>query len=209
MKTPFHLLFLLAVLLTPPAAPASTQPAEYAGMLEGHNSLRATLNLPPLRWSDTAARQAQSWADALAAQGCPLRYNPDERRRELYGENILKAWAQDAYPGWRRSVPEVLQRWQEEGRYYDHASHTCRAPAGKQCGQYLQMIWETTEVLGCGRARCETSEIWVCNYTPRGGQEGLKPYGNPPPAPPPEVAVGPLECSIQLGDGADLKPEDR
>lgn len=208
MKRRPHLLFLLAALLAPLAASASSQPSQYAGMLESHNSLRAALNLAPLRWSDTAARQAQSWADTLAAQGCPLRYNPDERRRELYGENILKAWAQQPYEGWRRSVPEVVQRWQEEGRYYDHGSHTCRAPAGKQCGQYLQMIWETTEVMGCGRARCETSEVWVCNYTPRGGQEGLKPYGNPPPAPP-EVTVGPLECSIQVGAGADLAAEDR
>ncbi|HEY0973894.1 MAG TPA: CAP domain-containing protein [Solimonas sp.] len=198
-----RLLLLLA--LVAPAAFANTQPADYAGMLEGHNALRVALKLPPLRWSTTAAQQAQSWADRLAAEGCALRYNPDDRRRELYGENILKAWSQQPYQGWRRTPADVVQRWQEEARYYDHATHTCRAPAGKQCGQYLQMIWETTEVMGCGRARCSTSEVWVCNYTPRGNQEDLKPYGNPPPPPPaPEVAVGALECRIQVGAGDDL-----
>lgn len=184
------------------------EPAAFAGMLDAHNALRSEVGVPPLRWSEIAAGQAQVWARQLAAEGCPLRYNPDPHRRELYGENILKAWAQQPYDGYRRSPTEVVQRWSEEASYYDHATHTCKAPAGRQCGQYLQMIWETTEVMGCAQARCPTAEVWVCNYTPRGGQENLKPYGNPPPEPPP-VVVEAFSCSIQVGDGVDLDRQRR
>lgn len=168
------------------------EPAAFAGMVAGHNALRAEFGLPPLRWSDTAARQAQAWADQLGREQCALRYNPDENRRQNYGENLYKSYSATPYAGFRRSVGDVLQRWRDEARHYDHGAHRCTAAVGQQCGQYLQMIWETTTDLGCGRARCDSGEIWVCNYTPRGGQAGLRPYGNPPPAPPAPA----LECPL-------------
>ncbi len=200
------LTLLAGLLLATPllAQTGDPEPAAFAGMVQGHNDLRTRLQLPPLRWSNQAARQAQGWADQLARERCTLRYNPDETRRELYGENLMRAHGAQPYEGWKRTAAQVVQRWSEEGQYYDHASHTCKAPGGTQCGQYLQMIWETTEVIGCGRARCDSAEVWVCNYTPRGGQEGLKPYGNPPPAPAPDVTVGALECRIQVGEGENL-----
>jgi pathogenesis-related protein 1 len=192
-----------------PAHAADREPAAFTGMLETHNALRSAVGVAPLRWSDLAAQQAQGWAAQLVAQDCPLRYNPDPRRRELYGENIFKAWAQQPYTGFRRNATEVARRWSEEAAFYDHRSHTCNAPAGRQCGQYLQMIWETTEVMGCAQARCRTAEVWVCNYTPRGGQENLKPYGNPPPSPPTEVVVDEYSCSIRVADGVDPAAPDR
>jgi hypothetical protein len=206
MKTSFLALLCGLLLLSgvAQAQPGDAEPADFAGMLQVHNDVRSRLQLPPLRWSREAARQAQGWADQLARENCALRYNPDERRRELYGENLMRAHGAEPYGGWKRTAAQVAQRWAEEGAQYDHASHTCRTQGGTQCGQYLQMIWDATEVVGCGRARCPASEVWVCNYTPRGGQEGLKPYGNPPPAPAPEVTVGALECRVQVAEGEDL-----
>lgn len=207
MKPRSLLALLVGLLLAGPvlAQSGDPEPPEFAGMLQVHNELRSRLQLPPLRWSGLAARQAQAWADQLSRENCALRYNPNETRRELFGENLMRAHGAEPYAGWKRAPAQVAQRWAEEGAQYDHASHTCRTQGGTQCGQYLQMIWETTEVMGCGRARCPASEVWVCNYTPRGGQEGLKPYGNPPPPPPqPEVTVGALECRIQVGEGENL-----
>lgn len=217
MKThaPIRLLRLAAALLlaaftasVPAQAPSTAEPADYAGMLAVHNSTRAAVGVPPLRWSAEAAAQAQGWANQLARENCATRYNPDPQRRELYGENILRASASGPYQGFRRQPAEVAARWAEEGRLYDHATHRCRMSGGTQCGQYLQMIWETTEVVGCGRARCETGEVWVCNYTPRGLQEDLKPYGNPLPqaAAPEPVVIGALECSAlpQVAPGVDV-----
>lgn len=189
-----RLSLLLILFALGPSAHADAEPPEYGGMLAGHNSLRSQLGLPPLRWSTANADSAQAWASELATQGCALRYSSDPARRETTGENLLKAWSTTAYDGFKRSPAAVVERWSSEGLYYRHAEQRCQAPQGRQCGQYLQMIWETTTELGCGRARCADGEVWVCHYTPRGNQEGLKPYGNPPPEPmaPPEV----LGCAI-------------
>ncbi len=185
-------------------AEATAEPAEFAGIVAAHNQARSPLGLRPLRWSDEAAGVAQGWANTLATQSCRAAYNPDPERRERYGENILRSSSSAPYQGWLRTPAEVVSRWQAEGEKYDHSAHQCRDRSGTQCGQYLQMIWEQTEVVGCGRARCESAEVWVCNYTPRGLQEGLKPYGNPPPPlPEPEVEVSALECRA-VGPGVDL-----
>ena len=183
---------LLASLLSLPAH-ADAEPADFAGTVAAHNALRAQVGTPPLQWSDANARSAQAWASQLASEGCPLRYSTDAARRETTGENLLQAFSTTPYEGWKRTPAAVVERWSSEGLYYNHGTQRCQAPQGRQCGQYLQMIWETTTEVGCGRARCDTREIWVCHYTPRGNQEGLKPYGNPPPEPvaPPEV----LGCS--------------
>lgn len=187
---------------------AATEPAGFAGILAAHNQPRAALGLRPLQWSDEAAAVAQGWANSLATQSCRAAYNPDPVRRERYGENVLRAYSSQPYQGWQRTPAEVVSRWEAEGRNYDHATHQCRDRSGTQCGQYLQMIWEETEVVGCGRARCETAEVWVCNYTPRGLQEGLKPYGKPAPTPEPQVeaAASELECKA-VGPGIDLPVE--
>lgn len=188
---------LLAALLLLSCLPAGAagEPPGFEGVVDAHNALRREVGVPPLRWSEAGARQAQGWAEQLAREHCVARYNPDETRRREWGENILRVTAAAPYEGFRRRAPEVVARWAAEGRQYDHRQHRCLQTGGTQCGQYLQMIWETTEEVGCGRARCESGEVWVCNYAPRGLQEDLKPYGNPPPEPPAPVTIGPLECS--------------
>lgn len=198
---PVVLLALLTA-LAPRLPAADAEPAEFAGMVAAHNALRARVGTPALAWSANAAQQAQSWAEQLAREDCALRYNPDPARRERYGENILKGYSAEPYDGYKRSPASVVERWTSEGLYYDHQAQLCSPPQGRQCGQYLQMIWETTQVLGCGRARCARGEIWVCDYTPRGGQEGMKPYGNPPPV------SEPLATDEVQGCSADtLMPE--
>ncbi len=192
MNVPTFAALLLMLVVT--AARADSEPPAFSGFVAAHNAVRAPLGLPPLAWSDVAARQAQGWADQLSTQGCPARYNPDPTRREQYGENILRAYAASPYTGLLRTPADVVRRWAEEGRHYDHDRHQCRMSSGTQCGQYLQLIWETTVHLGCGVARCDSAEVWVCNYTPRGGQEGLKPYGNPRPTPTPVTPAVSQSC---------------
>lgn len=173
-------IFLLALTTLP--LHADEEPADFAGMVAAHNRERAALALAPLAWSDALATEAQQWADQLALEDCVLRYDPNPQRRERTGQNLFRAYGSAPYEGYKRSPADAAARWLRDGQQYDHGSHRCKAELGSQCGAYLQMIWETTTAMGCGRARCETAEVWACHYTPRGGQEGLWPYGNPPQA---------------------------
>ncbi|HUP91766.1 MAG TPA: CAP domain-containing protein [Solimonas sp.] len=172
----------LAASAQPPAqAPAPVpdfEPADFAGMVNAHNSLRGRVGVPGLAWSNPLAAQAQGWANQLAAEGCrALRYDPDPVRRDTVGQNIMNSWTSKPYAGFRKAPTGIVDRWAEDGRFYDLRSNSCAAPPGRQCGQYTQLVWEQTRALGCGRARCDNAEVWVCNYTPRGNLPGRRPYG--------------------------------
>lgn len=188
-------LLLLALIALP--LHADEEPADFAGMLDAHNSARAAAGVAPLAWSGALAAEAQQWANRLVSENCALRYDPDPQRRETTGQNLFRAYGGSPYQGYKRSPADAAARWLREREQYDHGSHRCKVSLGSQCGAYLQMIWETTTALGCSRARCEQAEVWVCHYAPRGGQEGLRPYGNPPQASPVVEATLGQQCGWQ------------
>lgn len=161
-----------------PVRPAisNEEPSGMKGIVEAHNFWRRKMDVGELAWSGTAAEVAQSWAEQLATEACEMRHNPDPARRKAFGENIYRYWSSRAYDGFRRDPRTVVDRWGAEGQWYDDETHTCDAPEGATCGHYTQLVWQYSTHVGCGRARCEKSEVWVCNYFPRGNYEGVDPY---------------------------------
>jgi len=156
--------------LPPPAKPAAPvasapAPAEFAGMLAAQNRLRRQNGAPALGWAAANAREAQRWADKLADEGCRLRFNPDAARKAQYRDNLFQAYASAPYKGWRRSAEQVVERWGEGARLYNRSTGTC-AETGSGCGLYAQLIAPNARSVGCGRARCEKAEVWVCTYSP-------------------------------------------
>lgn len=156
----------------PPANPnrptqsSSTEPPAFAGMVAAHNSWRQRVGVPPLTWSTSAAKVAQSWANQLKnTQNCQMSHNPD---RGEYGENIY--WSS----GRSSTSKDVVNSWGSEVQDYDYATNQCNR--GKMCGHYTQVVWRDTTQVGCGKASCDSVEIWVCNYSPPGNYNGEKPY---------------------------------
>lgn len=162
--------------VAPPALMPNGEPVEFAGMLEAHNRWRTQVGTPPLGWSQAAAAVAQQWADELAQRGCEIRHSPGDERRTLWGENIYSYWRGGAYEGYRKTPEFVVDRWAAEGQWYDPATHGCSAPPGKVCGHFTQVVSTYSTHVGCGRARCESAEVWVCNYAPPGNYRGVNPY---------------------------------
>ena len=130
-------------------------------MLSAHNAIRARVGLPPLLWSDNAARTAREWANTLLA-----REQFSHRPNSHYGENLFEIMGAAASP------QEVVGAWASEARDYDYRSNRCRG----QCGHYTQIVWRNTKSVGCAVARGERREIWVCNYDPPGNYVGQRPY---------------------------------
>lgn len=158
------------------AVPPGGEPAEFAGMVEAHNRWRLQVGTPPLGWSKAAAVVAQAWADELAQQGCQIRHSPGDERRTAWGENIYSYWRGGAYAGYRKSPEFVVDRWAGEGQWYDPKTHGCSAPPGAVCGHFTQVVSTYSTHVGCGRARCRSAEVWVCNYSPPGNYRGVNPY---------------------------------
>jgi pathogenesis-related protein 1 len=47
--------------------------------------------------------------------------------------------------------------------------------SNRQCGHYTQMVWPSTEDLGCGMSVCPTlGQVWVCHYRPTGNVRMLR-----------------------------------
>jgi pathogenesis-related protein 1 len=132
-------------------------------MLEAHNQLRARVRIPSLRWSPQLATYAQQWAEKLLAED---RF--EHRPNSPYGENLAFASGQQLSPD------RVVGMWGSEASNYNYATNRC-AP-GKVCGHYTQIVWKNTTEVGCGMARGNGREIWVCNYNPPGNVVGQKPY---------------------------------
>ncbi|KAH7861018.1 hypothetical protein Vadar_020665 [Vaccinium darrowii] len=134
-----------------------------AELLNGHNSLRAGLNLPPLQWNTTLTSYAKWWANQRRGDCALIHSNSD------YGENIF--WGQG--DDW--TATEAVEAWEAEESYYNYESNTCMP--NRDCTHYTQMVWRTTTFLGCAKIKCNDGDTYVvCEYYPHGNVIGQRPY---------------------------------
>lgn len=150
------------------------EPAELAGTTEAHNVVRRGVGVPDLVWDDALADVARRWAERCVDNDPPAGLvDHNDGRSDDYpgyvGENIY------ASTGTARG-PAAVQAWADEVADYDYANNTC-AP-NRVCGHYTQVVWDTTERVGCAVHRCaglRFPNTIVCNYSP-GGNTGGRPY---------------------------------
>ena len=167
---------------TPTAEKPAEQPDDrFARTAAAHNRIRGEKNLPPLSWSDSLASYAGEWANQLAAgKDCNMEHRPGSGTfKQEHGENLYWASARVWTDGRREvqavTIDEVVNDWASEVKDYDYASNTCSP--GKQCGHYTQVVWKDTTSVGCAYKQCgDSSQLWVCNYSPAGNIIGQKPY---------------------------------
>src|SRR4028119_2100846 len=165
-----------------------------AGFLFGHNRVREEHGAPPLVWSAEVARRAQRWADALATNGCRFEHSG------AYGENMARGIA-----GVHDDPEEIVDLWYREISVYDFA----REDFARSTGHFTQMVWLTSQRLGCGTSTCKGRRIWVCHYDPAGnvlGQFGVnvrrRPCQREAAVPRPQFAseVQPREETVVVDD---------
>lgn len=149
--------------------------AQQNEMVTAHNKWRQEVDLPEIKWSGSLAVSAQDWADNLKeTQDCNIMHSTSE-----YGENIYRAEAVKGSVGKTEaqaiSPTQVTSEWYSEKKDYTYDTNTCAT--GKACGHYTQIVWRATNEIGCGNVVCpDSSQIWVCYYTPAGNTSGIKPY---------------------------------
>ncbi|MBU2537628.1 MAG: SCP-like extracellular [Proteobacteria bacterium] len=177
------LLVLCLISATPSSAADSTIDAMC--MLQEHNTLRAAVGTPVLRWSDALARQASTWADELKKTGCVMQHSRANLGENIYWASAWKTTTRNKSKNTLQTIltlqpiteAHVISSWAVEQPWYSQASNTCNAPPGKSCGHYTQIVWQNTKEVGCARAVCDDkSQVWVCNYSPAGNVVGQRPY---------------------------------
>jgi len=136
--------------------------------LRAHNAWRKRAGVRALRWGNDLASRAQLRATYLAAHGCGITHGelPEDVGESLYlGWPLMVDRRPDAF---NPTTPtQVVDAWGEESKFYSEKTDTCEAE--KVCGHYTQMVWPSTDEVGCGMAVCPSlGQVWVCNYRPRG-----------------------------------------
>ncbi len=132
-------------------------------MLDAHNAVRARVGLKPLTWSEKLERAAQEWADTLIKEGA-FRHRPNSP----WGQNLYAVSGGEFLP------QQIVNGWAAEAKDFDSASNRCKD--GHMCGHYTQIVWRDTRELGCAVARGGNREVWVCEYSPPGNIQGMRPY---------------------------------
>ncbi|MDQ7089995.1 MAG: CAP domain-containing protein [Methylococcales bacterium] len=177
-------LFLIPALLISMTATANDLVTQ--DMLDAHNTWRKKVGTPALAWSAHLQTQAQAWANELKNKGCAMKHSDSKST----GENIF--WASSKKTAnskdangewiWNNTVQtisplNVIDIWGSEQQWYTLETNECNAPSGDACGHYTQVVWKKTTEVGCAKAICDdSSQVWVCNYSPAGNFIGEKPY---------------------------------
>ncbi|KAL5989355.1 hypothetical protein ACLOJK_010245 [Asimina triloba] len=132
--------------------------------LRAHNEARLKAGIPPLKWDRRLSRYARRWGMKRKAD-CEMSHSENSP----YGENIF--WGYSS--GWKPSM--VVELWVGEQKDYDPQSNSCKA--GEICGHYTQVMWKTSQRLGCSKVVCDTGDVFVnCNYDPPGNYQGISPF---------------------------------
>ncbi|KAF5291064.1 hypothetical protein FQA39_LY14497 [Lamprigera yunnana] len=65
----------------------------------------------------------------------------------------------------------AIQAWFDEYKVYKYPDGPSSAT-----GHFTQIAWATTEYVGCAQSKCNTFNLFVCNYGPGGNLQGVPPY---------------------------------
>lgn len=160
------------------AAVGEVSAIEVDAYLQEHNAYRRSVSPPaaaPLKdlaWDAALAGSAYDWA-----RQCTWGHYVDGS----YGQNLYAAAGSS--PSFSVTPGTAVKGWGDEKAFYSLASNSCAE--GKVCGHYTQVVWASTDRVGCSKQRCTSGSpftslatwwIVVCNYGPPGNYVGVRPY---------------------------------
>ncbi|GCC26362.1 hypothetical protein chiPu_0004778 [Chiloscyllium punctatum] len=183
-------------------------------ILDLHNKLRSQVspsasNMEYMTWDDELERSSEDWA-----LGCQWEHGPAYLLPSI-GQNLGAHWGRYRPPTFH------VQAWYDEVRDYMYpypqecnpwCPYRCVGPV---CTHYTQVVWATSNKVGCAINLCTNMNIWgqiwekaiylVCNYSPKGNWWGHAPYKHGPPcsACPPSYGGGCRDNLCYKADGTD------
>ena len=136
-------------------------------VIAAHNKYRAEKGIPTLKWSKTLADHAMNWALHLAKSG--KLYHSKESGE---GENLWQGSARHF------SHTEKVDFWGSEKKYFKRGIFPNVSTSGnwQDVGHYTQIIWHSTNEVGCAMATSRGFDFFVCRYNPPGNYIGQKVY---------------------------------
>lgn len=152
--------------------------------LDAHNAARSNVNpsaanMKKMKWSNELAVVAQNYANKCIWGHNSARTKETNRLTSQFsyvGENLHATTESTVDPTY------AVENWDSEKKDYTYSSNTC----SDTCGHYTQVVWATSEYLGCASKTCPSisglpssyngGTIVVCNYGNGGNYKGESPY---------------------------------
>ena len=158
----------MLVLLLPASAAAEPLVASIfpARILAAHNGERAAVGAPALLWDNDLGTAAATYAQQMAFTG---RFEHSDRKaRRGIGENLWMG-THGAY-----TIEAMVGAWTSEKRVFFPGIFPANSRTGNwiDVGHYTQMIWPTTQRIGCALASTGRTDYLVCRYAPAGNIDG-------------------------------------
>ena len=137
-------------------------------MISAHNQARRQYGSAPLVWDEGLARDAVIYAQKLARSG-RFEHDPQAGRRPKQGENLWVG-TRSAY-----SYAEMIGLLIDERRYFRPGRFPMVSRTGdwSHVAHYTQIVWPTTQRVGCATASNRSSDYLVCRYWPAGNVVGV------------------------------------
>ena len=166
MKARLLLTMLLLGAVAPAAGAQSFAASFPARMIAAHNIARAQVGVPLLVWDNSLGTAAAAYAQQMAITGVFEHSNRAARRG--IGENLWMG-TRGAY-----SVETMVGDWIGERRYFMPGIFPAVSRTGNwiDTGHYTQVIWPTTQRIGCALATTARTDYLVCRYSPAGNIDG-------------------------------------
>jgi hypothetical protein len=161
------LAMLCAACVAVPASAVSLDASTFpARILAAHNAERAQAGMPPLAWDPALGNAAAIYAQQMAMTG--VFAHSDRSKRRGTGENLWMG-SHAAF-----SVEAMVGGWSSEKRYFKPGTFPNNSRTGdwEDVGHYTQMIWPTTQRVGCAIASTARVDYLVCRYATAGNIDG-------------------------------------
>lgn len=133
-----------------------------------HNRVRADAGVAPLGWDPQLAAAAAAYGPGLAALGGDLAHSP-RASRPGQGENLWVGTA-GTY-----SLESALGAWAAERSMFRAGIFPAVSTTRwEDVAHYTQMIWPTTNRVGCALHRTGRWDYLICRYIPAGNRDGQR-----------------------------------
>lgn len=136
-------------------------------MMSAHNQARRQYGVGPLVWDETLARDARAYAQTLARTN-RFEHDPQRGRQVKQGENLWTG-TRSAY-----SYAEMIGHLIGERRHFRPGRFPAVSRTGdwSHVGHYTQIVWPTSQWVGCATATNRANDYLVCRYWPAGNIVG-------------------------------------
>jgi len=146
---------------------ARGEPLLRSTMISAHNRARRQFGVGPLVWDDRLARDAAVYARVLARTG-RFEHDPQPFRRPRQGENLFMG-TRSAY-----SYADMIGLLVDERQFFRPGRFPAVSRTGdwSQVAHYTQIVWPTSQRVGCATASNRANDYLVCRYLPAGNVVG-------------------------------------